>query len=107
MDRNNIEAVEKVLAETAVANRWVDPTVGRRHSTHVDTNCFRTAQTLEFLFLKHAKKFRLCLKRQITNLVQENSATVRLFKAPGTSGVRTGECTFCVAEKFALYKVGR
>jgi hypothetical protein len=74
---------------------------GRDH-TNVHSASLRTANGLEFAFLKHPQKFGLELQRKFAYFVEEDGSTVRQLKSSGPPSRGTGEGPTLVAEELTL-----
>ncbi len=77
--------------------------VGRADDGQIDRGCAAAAQRHHGAFLQHTQQARLQCQRHVADLVEEQSAAVRLHDAAGvTLATRTGEGAFLVAEQLRL-----
>ena len=103
-EREDIESIIKVAAESAVGGHLCQIAVRRRDETHVDLDRLVAAETLEFLFLQHAQQLGLQLQGNVTHLVEKKCPAVGQFKAPDLLRNGAGEGTFFVAKQLAFQK---
>ena len=74
------DAEIQVFAEFALLDGLFQIFVGGCNHAHIQIDGGFTTQTVEFFLLQHAQQFGLQVHWHFTNLVQENGATVGLFK---------------------------
>ena len=96
------EAVEKILAKSAVEHFRPKVAIGRRNNSHVDRFSFRRSYTLDFAVLNHAQKLRLHGEGCFANFIQEDSAAIRIFEKAGARFARACEGPAYVAKQLAL-----
>ena len=65
------------------------------------------ADAVEFALLQDAEQFRLGVRGQIADLVEEDGAALGQLESADAPGDGAGEGTFLVAEQFALDEPGR
>ena len=75
-ERDDVEAVEEILAERAGLDRGLEVAVGRRDQPEVDAYRPRAADALELALLQRAQQLRLQRERQLADLVEEQRAAV-------------------------------
>ena len=70
-DREHVETVIEVAAETTVADHHRKVSMRRDDQSYVDADRTRGTEALELLLLQYAQQLRLQLGRQIADLVEE------------------------------------
>ena len=101
-DREDAQAIEKVPAETARIDLFLQVAIGRSDDPDIDFARTSVADALQFLLLQNAQQFRLHRERHFADFVEKQCAAVRQFEAAGLVFERAGERTSHVAEEFAL-----
>src|SRR6266481_3565047 len=82
--------------------------VSRRDQAHIGVQSLRPADPLESaIFAHHAQEFDLRRRIDLTDLVEENGAAVRLFEASYPAFMRAGECPAFMPEKLTLEQLRR
>ena len=81
--------------------------VGRRHQPHVDAPGARAAQALNLLLLQDPQQLGLQVERHVPDLIEEQRALVRQFKAAELLDEGTGEGPPLMAEQLALQQPRR
>src|SRR5882724_2257440 len=76
----HIQAVVKVTPELPAGYHLGQVATRSRYYAHIHPCRHGAAEPFEFLFLEDAQKFRLEVKREIADLVQEKRAAVREFE---------------------------
>ena len=79
----------------------------RRNHPHVGAARLGFAHALVFALLKQTKQLRLNLKRQISDLVEEERSSVGCGNLTLRVGVRARECPFDVAKQLAFQELAR
>ena len=79
-NRNHIQAMIKILAETPFANEVEQLHVAGGDDANVNLDRIRPAQPHEFAFLDHAQKLGLRLRPDRRNLVKKNRPLIGDFK---------------------------
>src|SRR5262245_16759860 len=102
MDRHDVQPVEEVLAEAAVAYRRAQVAVRGRDEASVDRDRARPAHAVEARLLERAQELRLGRERHLADLVEEERAAVRELEAAGLARRRARERALLVAEQLAL-----
>src|SRR5712691_5741200 len=102
VDLDGIQAKEEVLAEPAGSSLRIHVGVGGREHSYVDAPSRGRADTLEISRFQNAQEFRLQVKRNIGDFVQEQRAAISEFETPDAIGPRIGKRAFYVTEELAL-----
>ena len=98
LNRKNVEAVEKILAECAGSYGGWQVTVGRDYHSHVCLDRPVSADALKFVFLKHAQERDLSLRWKLTNFIKKYRATFSQFETAKPAPGRTRERAFFMTE---------
>src|SRR5882724_7777032 len=80
-DWKNVEPVEQIGPEPALAHHLHQINVGRRNHANVDANRVSAAKPFELLLLEDAQQFGLQFQRQISDLVKEYRSPIGKLKA--------------------------
>ena len=96
------QAIEKIFTESARRHFRSKVAVGGSDDVHVHFLNFRRTNSLNFAILYHAQQLCLHLLRSFADLVQKNSAAIRIFKKAGARVEGSGKSTTNVTEKLAL-----
>ena len=102
MDREYIEAEEKVFAEPSRSYLLAQIDVGGGDDPHVDTPGMAVAQPLEFTLLQHAQQLSLRHGAERCDLVEEERPAVGAFEAAGPALHRAGVRASLDAEELRL-----
>src|SRR5258705_12367902 len=81
-NRKHIEPVVKIFAKLALGDGLFQELVGSDDESHVDLDCFSTAESFKLSFLQHSQQFYLIRKIKIADLVQKQCAAVGQPKPP-------------------------
>src|SRR4029077_16494858 len=76
-DGEDIQAVEEVLTERTVRNRGLEIAVCRGDDANIGPNRLRPADAFEHALLQNAQQRNLRLRRQLSDLIEEDRARVR------------------------------
>ena len=98
VQRNDVEAVKKVLAEAPFAHQLTQIDVGGRQNAHVHLDGFRAAQAHEFALLDDAQQLGLRFRADGGDFVEENRALIGDLEEPLLRGDGAGEGALDVAE---------
>ena len=104
-DREDIDAVEEVVAERAFGHHGAQVAVGGADKPDVGALRARVAHRLELALLDDAQQLRLDRERDVADLVEEYAATLRHFEQPALVRDRAREGAFHVAEELAFEQV--
>ena len=105
VDRKDTEAEEQILAEQPVTHSLRQVGVRRRDHPDVDRDRLARTDHRDFLALQYSKQLGLLIERHLTDLVQEQGATIgQLEHAPAP--VHTGRGSTLDPEQLALEQVG-
>ncbi len=107
LDGKNIQAVVEVTAEGALGDALRKIHVGGGDDADVHALRAIAAEPLEFLLLKHAKKFRLKFEGKVADFVEEERAAVGEFEAADFLADGAGERSALVAEELGFEKTAR
>ena len=102
MNRIDAQAVIQVGPEAALRDRRLEVMMGGGNHANIHTLRARGSHALEFPFLQNAEKLHLNLRRQVTDLVQEDRAAVGQLEAPLPHPHGAGERAFLMAEQLAF-----
>ena len=102
IDGDDVEAVEEVFAEVAVAHRLAQVDVGGGDDAHVHLNLLNAAQVHEAAVLQHAQNLGLGVHAHGGDFVQEERAAVGDFEEALLGGDGRGERALDVAEERGL-----
>src|SRR5215467_657393 len=103
-DRNDREAVIKVLAKVAFAHGFFEIAVRCRDDADVDLHVAHASDAPDDLVFKHAQQLRLQQWRKFSDFIEKQSATVRRFEQAFLHLLGVGEGSFLVAEEFGLHQ---
>jgi len=101
-ERNDVEAIEKILAETAVQNFLFEIFVGGGNDANIDADGLIGADRLEALLFEDAKNFGLGAKTHIADFIEEKCAAVGLGEFADFIVAGAGEAALDVAEEFGF-----
>src|SRR6185437_2592220 len=104
--RNNVEAIEEVLAEVAARNLLFKVLVGSGDDADVDVDGLRSPHGKEALLVECAEDAGLRLEAHVAHLVQEERAAVGAFEGAALllrrCGAAGGNCATPIAEELGL-----
>jgi hypothetical protein len=103
---DDVEPVQQVGAETAVAHLLLEVLVGRGDHPHVDTDQLAAADAEELVLGQHPQQTGLQRQRHVANLVQKQGSAIGLLEATDVSLRRAGEGAGFVSEQFGLKQLG-
>jgi hypothetical protein len=104
-DDDDGEAKVQVLAEAPIGDGMLQVRVRGGDNSHVALDFLPAANAHEGLVLEKSEDFHLNRERQISNLVQEQSAFFRIFNKTFALHVSAGERSLFMAEKLALEQI--
>ena len=81
MNGENVEAVIKVAAESALADEFAKILVRGGDDADIHALCAVAAEALEFLFLQNAQQFGLEVERKVADFIKKERAAVGQFKS--------------------------
>ena len=102
VDRDNIDAVEEVLAEAPLADQRGEVAIGGAEDAHVDGDGAVLADGVNQARLQDAQQFGLEGFGGVADFVEEQGAAVGFAEAPLARGDGAGEGAADVAEEFAF-----
>ena len=98
----DVQAIEKIIAQMALGDRIFRNLVGRGQHAHVDRGFALAAQAAQLAVFQHAQQFGLRADRHLADFVEQQRAALGQFEAAGAALQRAGERAFFVAEDFAF-----
>src|SRR5882672_1094335 len=101
-EREDIESIIQVISESTLGYHLGQIAIGGGDQTNVHANRPRAPQTLEFLFLEHAKQLRLQLERNVAHFVEKQRALVCELKSAHLLTDRAGKSALLMAEQLAF-----
>ena len=84
-DRHDVQAIEQILAEQALADQLAQVAMGGGDDAHIGADRRAAADGGVLALLQHAQQPRLRLERHVADLVEEQRAALRLLEAAGTA----------------------
>ena len=105
MQRDHVQAMEKIFAEAAFATSLVQIFVGGGEDADVHFDGFGAAEAHEFALLNHAQQLGLGFRADGGDFVEENRALIGDFEEALLGGDGAGESAFHVAEKLRFEQV--
>src|SRR5204862_323005 len=81
LNGENIEAVIKVAAESALAYEFGKVLMGGGDDADIHALCAVAPEALEFLFLQNAQQFGLEVERKVADFIKKERAAVGQFEA--------------------------
>ena len=103
--RQNVEAIEQVLAKLSVFDPVEQFAVGRGYDADVDLDRLAAADRLDRAFLQRAKQFDLGGERQLADFVEEQRAAGGLDEFAGVAFGGAGEGALLMAEQDRLHEI--
>ena len=103
---DDIEAIEKIFAEFALADRLPQIDVGGGDDAHIHLDLLDAAHVHEAAVLQHAQYFRLRLHAHGADLVEKKGAGIGHLEEALFRGHRGGERSLDMAEEGGLQQVG-
>jgi hypothetical protein len=82
-----------------------EASIRRRDDAHLDVPGETFTHTPHFSFLQNSQQFRLCPRRELTDLIQKKRATVGLFEETSTFRNRASKCPTGVTEELRLCQI--
>ena len=105
MDREDIDSVKEVVAETAVGDHALEVLIGRGDQPEIGGQRLGVTDRAVFALLQHAQHLGLNAEREVADLVEEQAAAVGDLEHAFLAGHRAGEGALDVAEQLALQQV--
>ncbi len=99
---HDIEPVEEVFTELPLLDGFDNVAVGCRDQTHLDPQFLGSAHAGERPVLQETQQLGLKRSAHVTDLVQEDRATIRLLDVPALGPMRSRESTTLIAKEFGL-----
>ena len=104
VDRKHVQAVIKVLAETAGAHRFLHVHVRGGQNAHVHVDHGARAQPRILAVLQDVQKFCLQVRAHLRDFVEKDRALVGQLEFAGLGANRAGERSLLVTEKLRFQK---
>src|SRR5450830_1067791 len=104
---DDVEAVQQVFAEAAVAHHVFEIQVGGRKDAYIGAPGDRVAYALVFLVLDKTQQLGLQGEGKIADLVEKQRAAVRLVNPAQGTFAGAGKGTAAMAEQFAFHQLRR
>ncbi|MBS1272274.1 MAG: hypothetical protein MAGBODY4_01414 [Candidatus Marinimicrobia bacterium] len=104
-DLQHVQPVEQVFPESLVFDQRLQPAIRGSNNPNVHGMYFLSTDLVNLPFLQYPEQFRLCLQRELRDLIQENCAAVSMFKQPFFRPVGAGESPFFVPEQFTFNQI--
>jgi hypothetical protein len=98
----NVETVVEVLAQSPLADRLLQRTIGCGEDAHVDWQLFACAEPENSLLFENTEQLGLHLRPHLGNLVEQEAATIRPLEASLAAPIGACKGPAFVAEKFAF-----
>ena len=102
---NHIQTVKQVFAECALLHPLFQVLVGGCNHPHIGFDGAVAAHAVEVAIAQDPQQAGLQIELHVTNFIQEQCATIGLFKAATAHGLRTSEGTAFVSKQFALEQI--
>ena len=99
---DDVEAVEKVLAEVSGGDHRLEIAIRGGNDAHVGVNRLIAAHALELALLKDSQQLDLRSRRNFADLVEKECPAVRLLEASLTLAIGSGVGAALVPKKLAL-----
>ena len=104
MDRNNIDAIIKILPQRTTSQGKGEVDIRRRNDTHINLDFPISAKPLNFSLLEDSQELDLHRESNALDLVQKKRAVIRKLNFACTTVDGPREGSFFIAEEFALQK---
>ena len=104
---DDAESEVQVLPELSCFHHGPQVPIGRRDDPHVRLDDPVAADTLQLVGLQNPEQLRLHGQLELADLVQEDGAAIRLFKAALVLGLGAGEGPLLVPEENRLHQLFR
>ncbi len=101
-DGHDVEPVEEVLAEAALAHHRLEIAVGGGEHPHIDAEGLLAAHALDRALLERAQQLRLQLRRHVADLVEEEGAAVGQLELAELALLGVGEGAPLVTEELGF-----
>src|SRR5262245_12486487 len=102
VDADDVDAVVEVLAEPPLFDLLFELTVAGSDDPRIERYLVVGSDGANAALLECAKELRLQLQRELSYLVEEEGAAIRLHEQTDALGLRVRERAACVPEQFAL-----
>ena len=107
LDRDDVEPIKKVLAESMLGDGLGEVAIGRRDHATFGRDRLGPAHAFEPLVLKHPEQLGLHAERDLADLVEQQGAPAGLLEAPLPLAVGAGEGLARWPEELAFQQVFR
>src|SRR5574341_1403153 len=75
-DGDDIESEEQVLSEQALADRFIQASIGGGHEAKIDPDRLCSTYPLKLVLLKYAEELRLQARLQVADLIEERGPPI-------------------------------
>ncbi|MOA16912.1 hypothetical protein D3C78_1371450 [compost metagenome] len=103
MQGDDIQAIQQILTEAAVADHVLKIEVGRSQNSYVGTAGDRIANSLVFLVLNEAQQLGLKGQWEVADFIEKQGAAIRLVDPPQRTFTRPGKGTAAMTEQLAFH----
>src|SRR5712692_6974459 len=104
---DDIQAIEKVFAELAIAHKLLEVRVGSGDDAHVDLDFVHPAQVHELAILEHTQDLALRIHAHGADLVEKQRASIGNFKQSFLGSDGAGKGPLDVPEQRGLQQIRR
>ena len=104
---DDVEAIEQILAESAVPDQAFEIGIGRGDDADVDGEGRRLAERTDFAGLEEAEQLWLQVEAELADFVEKERAVAGAADDAGVVAVGAGERAAAVAEQLAFEQVAR
>src|SRR5918995_526151 len=104
MNRDYVQAVEKVFAERSVADGCMWVPVSGGENANIDRDVLSTTETMQDAFFDNPQQFCLKQRRHFADFIEQECAGVCQLKTTVPPRHRAGEGSFFMAEQLRLHQ---
>ncbi len=101
-NREDVEAVEQILAKVAGSDFLIQVLVGGGDESHIRGDALGAAEPFELLFLDHAQNLGLGSRAHVADFIEKQRTVVGLLEFADAAGLSPGECSALVAEQLTF-----
>lgn len=107
MDRDGVQTIVEIFAETSLAYCLVHVDVGCGNDAHIGFHYLLTTHTYVFACFEHTQQACLCCHWQLADLIEEDSAFVCRTEIAFALADCTRERSLLMSKEFAVYSAFR
>jgi hypothetical protein len=100
MDWKHIEPIKQVITKGPRLNARLQVSISGRDHPHLGTNPLVSTHPLKFAFLQDTQKRDLSLRREISDFVQKDRASVSQLESAGAPLQGARKCSLFMTEQF-------